>query len=322
MLESSIVRFAIVLYVVFASIALLLLWKNAAAPDAIKNTGILVASILPVLIVVLPYINPQVESFRYNFLLFYDSKAKSLTAGESWNPYQSTYMHLFTNLSEKTSALNADDISDFQGNKGLDLIEKGIVETLMMRFISHWDVIWREDRGPGHIASTAERGPIEASKQIPLEQIRKYFSHNSLISTPNIVVGPGFHIPPASNLSTSQPGNSRIIEITTPYSTVLITIRYSSSVVAQHGIWGILKPDPQNLNRYYTIEYYVSLAIRPKRFKKYAPEMESYSGWHENIRNSLQRFDWEYVDNQIEQRVMREAILKTIDKETILNTGD
>lgn len=136
------------------------------------------------------------------------------------------------------------------------------------------------------------------------------------------MVGSGFHIPPDSNLSTSQPDKSRVIKITTPYSTVSITIRFSSLSVAQHGIWGILKPDPQNLNRYYTIEYHVSLAIRPKRFKKYSPEIKSYSRWHENIRNSLQRFDWEYVDKQIEQRVMREAILKTIDKESVLNAGD
>jgi len=322
MLESSMVRSAIVLYLVFVSIALLLLWKNAAAPDALKNTGILVASILPVLIAILPYINLQIESFKYRFILLYDSKDKTLTTGDSWNPYESTYMHLFTNLSKRPSALKADNISDFQENKGLDLIEKGIVATLMIRFMSHWDVVWREDRGPNYVVSSGGRGAIEASKQIPLEQIRQDFSHNSLISAPDIMVGSGFHIPPASNLSTSQPDKSRIIKITTPYSAVSITIQFSYSMVAQHGIWGILKPDPQNLNRYYTIEYHVSLAIRPKRFKKYAPEMESYSRWHENIRNSLQSFDWEYVDKQIEQRVMREAILKTIDKESILNTGD
>ena len=131
--------------------------------------------------------------------------------------------------------------------------------------------------------------------------------HNTLISDPNIMDGSGLHIPPDGSLSTSQPGKDRIIKITTPYSTVSISIQPSHLSVAQQGVWGVLKADPQNLNRFYTIDYLVSLAIRPHMFKKYAPEMDS---WQENIRDVLQRYDWEYVDKQIEQRAIREAIVK------------
>jgi len=92
-------------------------------------------------------------------------------------------------------------------------------------------------------------------------------------------------------------------------------------MVAQHGLWGILKADPQNPYRYYTVGYRILLTIRPNRFKTYAPEMKYYSRWHENIRNALRSFDWEYVDKQVEQRAMREAILKAIDKESTLSTG-
>jgi hypothetical protein len=120
---------------------------------------------------------------------------------------------------------------------------------------------------------------------------------------------PGFHIPPDSTLKTTQSDKdkSRIITITTPYSTASISFRFSSFGVAQQGVWGVLKADLQDMNRYYVIEYKVSLTIQPKRFKKFAPEMGSYSRWHENIRKALQAYDWEYVDKQIEQRMMREG---------------
>ena len=71
MLESSFVKFAVAIYALFASIAIFLLWKNAAANNALQNSGILVASILPVLISILPYINPQEKSdrFQLNFII-------------------------------------------------------------------------------------------------------------------------------------------------------------------------------------------------------------------------------------------------------------
>jgi hypothetical protein len=316
MTESTLVRIAIILYAAFALSALVLLWRNAAASDALKNAGILVAAILPVLIAVLPYIIVQEENYRFNFILLYDSKDKTLTTGDDWNPYASLYMHMFTNLSKASAAMIVDNLLDFEEKKGLDIIEKDIVEALILRFPSHWDVVWHEWRGPNYLAFSGGKGTIEASKQISLEEIRKAFSHNLLISTPGILVRPGFHIPPDSTLKATQPDKSRIIIIITPYSTASISVRFSSLAVAQHGVWGVLKADPQNPDRYYSIEYAVSLTIRPKRFKKYAPEMGSYSRWHENIRKALQVYDWESVDRQIDQSKMREAASKITDKES------
>lgn len=313
MAESTIVRAAIIVYSVIALTALNLLWRNAAASDALKNTGILAAAILPVLIAVLPYINVQQESYRYSFILLYDSKDKTLTTGDPWNYYEFLYMQMFMNLSKAPAAMISGDLNEFQGKKGLDIIEKGIIEALMIRFGSHWDVVWRENRGPNYISFSGGKGNVEASKQVSLEQIKKAFSHNSLVSAPDVVVGSGFYIPPGGTLKTSQEDKSRVIDITSSCSTVSITIRPSSSIVAQQGVWGVLKADPQNMNRYYTIEYVVSLSIRPERFKKYSPEIGSYSRWHENIKSILRGYDWEYVDKQIEQRVMREAVSKTPD---------
>jgi hypothetical protein len=318
MTESTIVRGGILAYIVVASFALWLLWRNAAASDALKNTGILAATMLPILIAVLPYIIVKEKSYPYSFILFYDSKDKTLTTGSSWNSYQRLYLHMFTNLSGFPSAMVADNISDFAEKKGLDIIEKGIVEELMVRFTSNWDVVWRESRGPDYISYSGAKGTIEGSNKISLEQIKKDFSHNSLISAPGILVGSSFCIPPNSTLTTSQPDKSRMITITTRYGTVSIAVRFSYFGVAQQGIWGVFKADPQNPNRYYTIQYQVLLTIQPKRFNQYPPEMESYSRWHENIKDVLQRYDWEYVDKQIEQREMRGAIQK-ITKESVMS---
>ena len=54
MFDSLGVRIALGFYVIFAGIALFLLWRNSAASDALKNAGILLASILPVVIAVFP----------------------------------------------------------------------------------------------------------------------------------------------------------------------------------------------------------------------------------------------------------------------------
>lgn len=313
MFESTMVRFAVVIYSLFAFFALFLLWENAAAPDALKNSGILVASILPVLIIVLPYINPQEKSDRFNLILLYDSKSNSVTTGDSPNSYDSIYIHMFTNLSKIPSTLTAESISDFY-EKGLNIVEKGIVETLMLRFISHWDVIWRESHGPNYVTQSSSGGLSDESKIITIEQIRKIFEHNNLIATPGIIVGlgKGLHLPPDSKIRTSHDKNARVITLSTKYSTVIIDIHFSNATVAQQGLWDVIKADPENLNRYYTIGYQVSLAFHPKRLKQFAPEMESYVRWYENIKDSLARFDWMEVDKRVEHSAMRKAISKAL----------
>jgi len=308
MTESTIVKAAIILYAVVAIIALALLWKNAAASDALKNAGILAAAILPVLIAVLPYVNVQEELNQYNMVLLFDSKEKGLTTGKNRNPYEFLYNHMFVNLSKASPDMLRGSLSDFEKNKGLDIIEKGIVDLMMLRFGSHWDIIWHEDRAPTAIFFSGRKGTVEASKQLSLEQIRELFSHNKLISTPGILTWSALHIPPGSILKTAQPNETRVITIATHYSTVSVTIRNVFAGVAQQGVWGVLAPDPLDMNRYYIVRYRVSLSIKPNRFKKYSPDMESYSRWHQNIKDLLQGYDWEYVDQQIERQVMREAV--------------
>ena len=68
MYDTVIVRIALIFYVLFAGIAVFLLGRNSAAPDSLKNVGILIASILPVLIAVLPYLNPEKIEKHFTFV--------------------------------------------------------------------------------------------------------------------------------------------------------------------------------------------------------------------------------------------------------------
>jgi len=310
MLESSIVRYAILIYVIVASFALFLLWKNAAATDALKNTGILIASILPVIIAILPYINSKSQTYRYKYVLIYDTKHNCLTTGESWNVYAAHYSRFFSHLSDNQSFLIADSVSEFAGEKGMNLIERGVVELLEARFMTHWNMVWQESKGPVFNSSTGQVGDTKENTQIPLNELMQHFGHNAVMSEPGVMVGMGINIPPNSEFVVTSKDTTRLLLISNSYSTVSIKMQCSGFGVAQQGIWGVISPPTDDLNRYYTIDFDISINIKTSRFKKYSPEMKEYMRWHENLVLALQIANWEQVDKQIEQQAFREAIQK------------
>jgi len=148
MYDTFIVRIALIIYVLIAGFAVFLLGRNSAAPDSLKNVGILIASILPVLIAILPYLNPEKIEKHFTYVLFYDSKEGHIITGDKWNPYSSSYMHMFTNLSEVPGALKAKNFSELMEARGLDIIEKGIIEAFLMKFSTHWDIEAKKFEGP------------------------------------------------------------------------------------------------------------------------------------------------------------------------------
>ena len=81
MYDTFVVRMALVIYVLIAGFAVVILGKNSAAPDSMKNCGILLASILPVLIAVLPYLNSEKIEKHFTFALFYDAPNKNIIFG-------------------------------------------------------------------------------------------------------------------------------------------------------------------------------------------------------------------------------------------------
>ena len=310
-MDTLTVQVMLVLYCVLAIAAAVLLWNNAAAPDALKNTGIAMASILPLLVSVLPYLNEEKLETKFTYILLYDSTQKEITAGQPPNAYFSSYIHMFTNLSAVSSRPRVDEWTDLMGPPGLDIIEKGILETMLLRFQSQWDIIAETSTGPTFESSTFTAAGSRDSIRLSLEELRRIFQHNPLISTPGVIVSLNLSLPPGSKLTVNQSQESRTIVITNPYATLTILIESGSGGVAQTGIWGVQEPDPKNMNRYFVVEYRASAVMRLNRFKNYSPQMASYRRWYTNVSRVLSQFDWKRVDEKIERSVTRAALSKS-----------
>lgn len=313
MVDSTIVKVALFFYILFAGVSLFLLWNNSAAPDALKNVGILAASILPVLIVVLPYLNPEKIERHFNFVLFYDNKEKSITSGEKWNPYSSSYMEMFTNLSQIPTALEAKSFSEFMGPKGLNIIEKGIIEKMLLKFSTHWDIEAKQFEGPTSSSESWGSNSDLKAKSIPINEIQGIFQDNPLLVKEGVLVTPQMYVPLGCAIKVESKDNLRSIIFYNPYVILKIAFRASSAMVAPQGIWGVLKSDITDMHRYYVIEYKVDTVLLINRTKNYSPEMKSYKKWFENICDLLSRYDWNIVDKKIEKSLNRETISKILE---------
>lgn len=78
-MDPIVARVFVVIYAVLATAVAFLMWKNAGSEDALKNAGIAVASILPVLVAVLPYLRREQKSVEYDYALIYDSHENRAT---------------------------------------------------------------------------------------------------------------------------------------------------------------------------------------------------------------------------------------------------
>ena len=312
MFDSNVVKVSLFFYIILAGVALFLLWRNSAAPDALKNAGILLASILPVLIVVLPYFKQEIITHQYSFALFYDSQNKHIIAGDKFNPYYSDYMYMFTNLGKIPDALDAKDFSEVMDKKGIDIVEKGIVDSLVTKFMTHWDIETKKFEGPvgkSEWWSGDSRSPKEI---IPISEIQKIFKNNLLIATPGIIVHSNMNVPPKTSITVKTDNQYRAIVFENSFAVLEIGIVPSSGMVAQRGIWGVVTTDPKNMNRYYVIEYKITATLKLNKTKVYSPEMKYYRKWFENVCDVLERFNWSTVNKNIEKTLNREAISKIL----------
>lgn len=312
MYDTVIVRIALIFYVLFAGIAVFLLERNSAAPDSLKNVGILIASILPILIAVLPYLNPEKIEKHFTFVLLYDAKDKTVISGDTWNSYSHSYIHMFTNLSQVPDALEAVGFPELMESKGLNIIEKGIIQALIMKFATHWDIEVKRFEGP---VSTSESWSSRSKLKtdiIELAKIRELFKRNPLIIKPGVLVGQQMSLPPKCKIEVETTDKSRTVIFNNPYVTLKITFHASSGMVAQQGIWGVLTSDPASMDRYSIVEYKVDAALSINRTKTYSPEMKNYRRWFENVCDTLSEYDWNVVNKKIERSLNREAISKAL----------
>jgi hypothetical protein len=75
------VRGALVLYSGIVAGVVFLMWKNAGAPDGIKNIGIILGGILPILFVILRYIIQEKIEERYHCILIINQDNKTAING-------------------------------------------------------------------------------------------------------------------------------------------------------------------------------------------------------------------------------------------------
>jgi hypothetical protein len=295
------IQIAIVLYIAVAAIATWLLWNNAAAPDAVKNLGIGFASLLPLLVSILPYLNQEKLEKEFAVVLVHDRIDKGISEGTG--PYLDSYLNMFANLSQSTKHTKIEDIDDFT-EAGFDIIEKGIVESLSSPAQLFWE--------GGPRSRIIETKTPTVSRILSMDEVREKFRHNSLITMPGILVSKYWSLPPKSRLSVTQRRFARIIAITNPYGTLTVSIRNPSGRAASE-VWGIAERDSKNELRYFHLTYLLSCTFVPARFKNYE-KMASYKRWYENISEVLAEFDWKNVEAKMERYRTREAISKLSEK--------
>ncbi len=315
MFDSNLVRVFLIIYGIIAVGVSVLLWINSAASDALKNVGILMASLLPVVVTVFPYLKADKIERCYNYVLFYDSKEKRIITGtgniqDMDNPYFRNYIDMFTNLSDEN--LKAESLDEImEGAKGFNIIEKGIIEALMSRFMSCWDIELKKFKGLGSKRFEWHGNPKSETKVIELLQVKKIFSYNPLISAPNILIPlKGMTLPPDCIIQAKNTDYSREISFNTSYVKLQISMMFPYGKPIQQGVWGVLLPNSQDIHRYYAIVYPITATFYIKKTKAYAPEMESYRKWFENVCDVLSEYDWNTIDEQIEKSLNRNAILE------------
>jgi len=311
----QIVKIALIGYGLLACFFIILLWRNASAPDALKNTGVVLASILPIALLVLPYLNSETIEKRYTYMLLFDSKRKTLIWGQEPNLYNSAYIPIFANLGGLKDALTGNSWTEVMDKKGLDLIERGALEALQNRFSVSWDYASvSKFKGPSFRSEYYNFADTSSNKtDISLTELQRIFKHNRLVVQPGVDVFPNLVLPPNSNIQTKQTDNERTITISNPKLSVEIRITGQMGGPQQQGIWGVQPPDPEDMNRYTGMFYGVSVIGKIGSTWVYSPEMTTYRRWFDNISDVLSTYDWEKIDNDIHDYVFRKSMSKILD---------
>jgi hypothetical protein len=310
MFSSNFVKISLSGYVCVVIFIIWLLWRNSAAPDSLTNIGILLASMLPVLVAVLPYLKSEKIERNFQYIFLYDTKAKKFIEGNQQSQYQFNYMDMISFVN--TDANNLQEAS----SKGLDIIETGIVRALLFKFSHHWDIETTKRIGPLWICEETTHASKHKKEVIDSNNLQKLLSHNKTFSLNENLSPTKLAIPPNSHLQIKQEENSRIIEFNNSYVVLKITYRLSESSVIQQGVNGIFvrepneiaSNDPEVMFRYYAIVYKINTELSIKAARIHAPETEDYRKWFENICYVLSKFDWTYINEQIEKSSLKKAI--------------
>lgn len=156
----SIVRFVVILYILLGGFAAILLWRNAAAPTSLQNSGIILAGLLPALIAVLPYLRGHQLSKDVNLTLFFNESTKQVITSGLLSPYSRAYSSMFANLNQEDfKARKIEDSKVPKGNAkqyfplfhketGFNLVERLVLISLIDKFHNHWDIEFHSNSEP------------------------------------------------------------------------------------------------------------------------------------------------------------------------------
>lgn len=310
----SMVRFAVLAYLVLGAWVAISLWRNPAAPNSLQTAGVLLAALLPALIAVLPLSTPTELKREYNLVIFFDEESKQVVQTHLFSPYLTAYFHLFAGLAP--SDLKSREIKDeevpegsgkqywptFHKEKGLDLIERLMLMTFVNENHMRWDIEYQSHATPLGVSREGKFGEQKFTT-INVAKLSPMLEHNQLFrGKPIIHSWPSFTVPPGSKFSVQGDNQSRTISIDiTHHDSLTISISPSSAGVAPSGVWGLLPPNKSLIAlQYRTI---VKLKYRP-----HATDGQVLARWFENTSAMVAKLDWATIDSELERTLMRKKL--------------
>lgn len=310
-MDSIIVRICILAFCGLSAASVFLLWRNSAAPDALRNAGLLVAGMLPIVLSSFPYLKQLSDQESFTYGLIYDRHEKSLTDGLTPNRYQHRYLFMFSDvgkLPKEISGFSENEL--FFGNKGLNLLEKGIIEAMLKSFSYNW---------------TSEPG-AQAGRTVTRDDLAGFFPDNPFITNKEVILFPDtFVLPPGTEVSVSghwsksddkQPAPfQRTIKLTNKFAVTTISIFPRGGGVQQQGVLGVVPKDPKDMNRYWMNNYVVTLNTEYSRWDTHSPEVKLIQQWHKNLASALRTFDMPEVEKDSREFLLEQVFTKVLGRD-------
>ncbi len=317
MFEINIVRFAVIVYIGLGGFMAFLLWRNPAASNALPNAGIVLAGLLPAFIAILPYWKKIEITNNYNLVLFFDEESRQVINTGLFSPYLRAYHNLY--VVDNPSDLKSREISDdevpedsakqywpvFHHEKGLDLIERLVLNSFANEFHVRWNIEYQSKQTPTGKTRTGSFVGNTQSKTIQTSSLNKMLEHNQLFKGRLVNFDwPSFELPPNSKFLIQEKEGSRVITIEIPSVSGLITmsISPSHSGIAPGGVWGVFKPN-DSLS---VLEYRTEIKLT---YRSNAIDSKAIKRWFDNISRNISKFDWETIDSEVERSLMRQLLV-------------
>jgi hypothetical protein len=293
-MNSLIVKSSLIIYVLLAGISIFIMWKNSEAPDALKNVGAVVASLLPILIFGFSNLTPEKTEKTLHFMLLFDTESKQLVFGNIPSTYSTRFAFTEGDLTP-AGLKKIQSQYDLIDKAGLDVIERILVSRLSLRFQHNWDYVFDKMKGPGFNQIVFTPGKMKEKTILKNEEIRALFKGNTVYDDDSIPVSWQFCLPPNGRLERSVSDHTRTITLKSKLYSIEFRVTGQAMMVMQQGIPNILARNPQNENQYYASFYTINATGTSSLLSKYSEESKYYKRWFENVIDVASELDWEKI---------------------------